>query len=188
MNVFDVFGQAVWRQLVFALLHTLWQGGLIALATAAVLRCLPAKHQGARYLLSLTAQFGALVAGLVTWAALGYEPQRPVEKGPALGTVGAGVVFEAGAAVTVGPTGEVFGSPGAPSWVPVVAVGWLAGVALMMARAAGSALAAVGLTRGARAVDRAILDAVERLRGELAKIRQVIRDAEDKAGRKEGTR
>ena len=51
MNVFDVFGQPAWRHLVFALLHTLWQGGLIALATATALRRLPARRQGARYLI-----------------------------------------------------------------------------------------------------------------------------------------
>ncbi len=59
MGLLDTFGQPAWRHLVFAFLHTLWQGAVIALLAALAPRSLPARRQAARYLVAPAAQVGA---------------------------------------------------------------------------------------------------------------------------------
>lgn len=167
MSAFEVFGWAGWRPLVFALLHTLWQGGLVALATALALRRLPAGRQGARYAVALGGQFGVLAAGLLTWAALAYEPPPGPVTSMTPGPTPAPVRVVVEAPPSLPPAAEAPAAAVGPGWVAVVAAGWVAGVALMLARATASALAAVGLARRAGVVDRAILDAVEGLRREM---------------------
>ncbi len=168
MNALSLFfAQPSWRHLVFALLHTLWQGAVLAILLAVVLRRVSVRRPRARYTLALAAQFGVLLAGLVTWGILEYEPAR----------------FRAVAAVPVAvrpdrkirtPTHPasipVVSAPAtslAPGWVPLVALGWLAGVVVMLAHTTGSALAAVRLTRGPGITDRDLLDLVDALRREF---------------------
>jgi len=186
MSAFDVFGWGGWRPLVFALLHTLWQGGLAALATALLLRRLPAGRQGARYAVALAGQFGVLGAGLLTWAALAYEPTGPVVPGTKLPTAKATAtapVSPAPASASVAAAwAEAPAEAGGPGWVRVAAAGWAAGVALMLARAAASAAAAVGLARRAGAVGREIQDAVDGLRAEMGIGRAVRVVAAEGAG------
>ena len=108
MNALDLFAQPAWRHLVFALLHTLWQGAVLALLLVAALRWVSVRHPQARYLLTLAAQFAVLLAGLATWAILEYQPPRPlpVRHAP-LTAVGSGAVLpQARPAITGGAPEE----------------------------------------------------------------------------------
>jgi hypothetical protein len=60
--------QPGWDSLVSALLHTLWQGCLLALMLIGVLRILPGSAARRRYLASVTAMALTLVGGLATWS------------------------------------------------------------------------------------------------------------------------
>ena len=73
-SILNIFEHDVAIHLVTALLHTLWQGVLIAAALYAVLRFTPARRPIIRYLLSLTALVMIVVAGFVTWGVLEIEP------------------------------------------------------------------------------------------------------------------
>lgn len=169
MNPLDLFAQPVWRHLVFALLHTLWQGAVLALLLVLALRWVSVRHPHARYLLALTAQFAVLPAGLATWAVLEYPPTRPQPLPLAARSAQSPAVVlpQAEPAIMAGTPEEAVPRQVGFDWVPVAALGWLAGVALMLARTTGSALGAVRLTRGTQVHDRDLLDLVERLRREI---------------------
>mgnify|MGYP006285181743 CR=1 FL=1 len=62
------------RNLVAALMHTLWQGGLIAMALYAYLRATTAQAANRRYLASIMAMGSIVLCGLLTWSILNYEP------------------------------------------------------------------------------------------------------------------
>lgn len=114
-------------------------------------------------------QFGVLLAGLVTWSILEYQPARPpVVAGPT-GRIEPRV--PAGAAPSVPIAAEAAPTPrvdrGEPRWVAIVAIAWLAGVGLMLVRTAGSVWSASRLARGPRVGEPAILAMVGRIRDEL---------------------
>src|SRR5579885_1367951 len=86
MSILEWFSNRTWEHLIAALLHTLWQGALLAALLAVAVRRLPASRPDARYLVALAAQFGVLLAGLVTWSVLEYRPAYP-ERGAAASLV-----------------------------------------------------------------------------------------------------
>jgi beta-lactamase regulating signal transducer with metallopeptidase domain len=175
------FDSPAWRPLVLALLHTIWQGGLLALLLSVALRRLPAGRTDARYLLSMAAQFGVVGAWLITWSLLSREPTRPI---PAAGPrpVQATLVREPSGSLSIPARANTTSPPietpavvEVPAdWVGLTAAGWMAGVALMLARAAASAASAMRLGRAESAVDATVLDAVDRIR-HAWKIRRPVR-------------
>ncbi|APW63260.1 M56 family metallopeptidase [Paludisphaera borealis] len=169
----SLFDEPLWRFLVAALLHTLWQGALISLLLAFVLRKLPAGRHETRYLLTLAAQFSVLLAGLTTWGWLerpeAAVPVSPVRREAAIEKATPEIVTEP-MAKPVQPASIIVES----TWVPVLAIGWLAGVGLMLLRSAGSVLSAHRLARGSRVTEPSIVSLLDRLRGEL-RIRRPIR-------------
>lgn len=168
MSVFDHFAQPAWRHLVFALLHTLWQGAVLALLLVLTLRWISVRHPQVRYVLALAAQFAVLVAGLATWAVLEYQPPRPLPvSGATVPAVDTGVTALPPRPTLSQGTPEAFDS-GPVSWVSVTALGWLAGVVVMLVRTTSSALAAVRLTRAPQVQDRDLLDLVEQLRHKIS--------------------
>ena len=189
MNILHVLDQAIWRQLVFALLHTLWQGGAIALIAALILWRIPANRPGLRYTFALAAQFGILLAGLLTWAVLRYESPRveAVASAPAsVGSVGlqvmmGGEIIGAPPAVTPVPLNVAAWESSRTRWVPLVAAAWLVGVGLMLVRATTSAFAAFRLTRGEAIADSRILEMLAGLKRELG-IRRPIRTVVGEGG------
>ncbi|SIO01851.1 Signal transducer regulating beta-lactamase production, contains metallopeptidase domain [Singulisphaera sp. GP187] len=161
------FAEPAWRHLVFALLHTLWQAAVLALLLVVALRWVSVRRSQARYLMALVAQFAVLLAGLATWAVLEYQPTLPPSVRPVpLAADRAGALAPRVRPAIIGETAEA-PTPRKVGWVPVAALGWLAGVVIMLARTTGSALAAVRLMRGPRVQDRDLLDLVERLRREI---------------------
>ena len=64
-----------WTDLVLALLHTLWQGAVLAGLLYVVLRLLPARRANARYVISLVALAGVLICALVTCRIVTESPK-----------------------------------------------------------------------------------------------------------------
>ena len=86
MNLLDVFSNQGWQDLVGALLHTIWQGALLALLIAFILKRIPAHHSDVRYIGALAAQISILLGGLLTWSILDYGNERPHREGGIDGT------------------------------------------------------------------------------------------------------
>jgi hypothetical protein len=70
MSLLELLSNRAWERLVMALLHTLWQGALVALVMSVVLRRMPARLSNGRYFVALAAQIAVLLAGLLTWSLL----------------------------------------------------------------------------------------------------------------------
>lgn len=67
-HVLDVLSAPVWQHLALALLHTLWQGALVAAVLVLLLARLGADRPLARYLASCAALAAIVVAGVATWS------------------------------------------------------------------------------------------------------------------------
>ncbi len=178
MSALRIFEDPSWRSLVAALLHTLWQGAVVALLLAFALRRLRADRQETRYLLALAAQFGVLVAGLATWSWLdrpeAVQPRSTesvrAETLERKATSSSVVEPTAARAQEIRSSSTVLES----RWVAMLAIGWLAGVGLMLIKSAGSVFSAHRLSRGPRVEAPAIVALFDRLRDEL-RIRRPIR-------------
>src|SRR5580700_6864855 len=59
-----------WRNLVIAVIHTLWQGPIIAAMLWILLRSIPARYAQLRYLAALCALGAIVFVGMVTWSVL----------------------------------------------------------------------------------------------------------------------
>jgi Zn-dependent protease with chaperone function len=183
----DTMADPGWRNLVFALLHTLWQGAVLSGILYLLLKWTPVRRHNARYLAAFGTQLGIVLAGLVTWAVLDVTASRgpssadaakaSLSQGPE-GVAGDahGLALLGGAdplpafqqetpAALEGTAGE---RPRPVSrWIPLAAVAWLIGVGAMFVRMALSVTGARRLARGCELTEGPILDAVERMRATL---------------------
>jgi beta-lactamase regulating signal transducer with metallopeptidase domain len=128
-----------WTQLVAALLHSLWQGALLAILLAVLLRRLTQPRL--RYYASLGTLGILVLASIITWAVL-TEPKTngPVAPAP--------LATESAAAPTFAPTLNLdspdkviaFGTPISPApptvpWTAWLAMVWMLGTFVMLLRA-----------------------------------------------------
>ncbi|UCG46333.1 MAG: M56 family metallopeptidase, partial [Phycisphaerales bacterium] len=168
--------------LTTALLHTLWQGALVAAALYLFLRGRPAEQAHKRYLVSLVALGAIVIAGFVTWGIIDYEPPAPGQASVAYSPDQAKVSPDGG---TERATAEFAGpadserAEAAPAsrrfnWRLWAMGGWLAGAAVMLLRAL---LVMVGLGRLRLACrpleDEAVLAVIDRLRAGMRIARRI---------------
>jgi beta-lactamase regulating signal transducer with metallopeptidase domain len=172
MSLLELLSNRAWEHLVMALLHTLWQGAVIALVMSVVLRRMPARLSNGRYFVALAAQIAVLLAGLLTWSLLDGARMRTAVStnenvvtfvlGPAAGSTTNTVTTAQHPAMR-----EAHEIGERSSWVPILAVFWLVGVGLMLVRTTGSVLATWRLASGPKVRDPRILAVLERVRREL---------------------
>ena len=139
-----------WAQAVRALLHTLWQGAIIALALAIVLR--RAGSPVGRYRCSLVALAGLLLAGIVTWAILVNQVEEP-RSGPVLSPLAHADQSPARTEVAMPAIKVTANTPDpkrAPPWTAWLALVWLTGAVLMVVRAGIQVAGAERLRRSSR--------------------------------------
>jgi hypothetical protein len=142
-----LFGSPGWTRLLYVLLHTLWQGALLALALWLALRALPARRTELRYGLALASLAGLLIAGLVTWSVLDLAvPGKGKVLSPSAALVadspGANLASASRPAPAIAAPGqaEPFGPPAytqpatSPPWVAWGAMIWLLGCVVMACR------------------------------------------------------
>ena len=75
--------ERVWEALVSALMHSVWQAGIVAVLVALVLRGISARQANARAIVCGAFQMLVLLSFLVTWAYLSVSevPQRDLVAG-----------------------------------------------------------------------------------------------------------
>jgi len=76
--IISAAAQWSWQSLVIAMAHTLWQSAIVAGLLWIVLRTLPARLAGIRYLAALLALVVTLLIGLATWSALDHVESHPM--------------------------------------------------------------------------------------------------------------
>jgi len=188
----DHFASPAWSRLVETLLHSLWQGAVIAVGLFLVLRFV--SHPAARYRLALLALAGTVAASLVTWAVLQQTHPAPPAGQPAPMVQPTGLA--SGTPTTITTAANVpavasvatLGTPPRTSpapeprvrWPAWLAVLWLLGAAGMLLRA-GRQLAGAGrVRRSGRTVTEGpvweMLDQVQKALGMARRIRVVVSD------------
>jgi beta-lactamase regulating signal transducer with metallopeptidase domain len=148
------FTSPEWAQVVKALLHSLWQGALIALVLAIVLRRLG--NPVARYRSSLAALMAIVFATVVTWAVINSPSHHPLP--PADNPLIAQLPAPDSATIpkpNLNPETVVLTAHKTAStrWTAWLAFAWLAGAILMLARAGFKVTAAEQLRRSCRPLD-----------------------------------
>ena len=148
-----------WARLVEALLHTLWQGAILAVGLGIVLRRV---HQPVwRYRFSLIALGAVMLSGLITWAVL-MHPSAPAGSAvPAADAAG----MVAPTPSSDQPTLIVQAAALAPqaaraNWTAWLAFVWLLGAAAMLGRAGVQVAGAERLRRTCRPVEDARIQAL----------------------------
>jgi len=140
-----------WTNVVKALLHTLWQGTIIAVLLGLAFRRLA--HPAARYRCSLAALAGVVIAGLVTWAVLSRPAPAPAGKQITLPAKTTAVVppQTQGDLLPLVVTFQMAQPrPIETHWTAWLALFWLAGAAMMLARAGMQMAGAERLRRASR--------------------------------------
>jgi len=170
---------AEWTHIVKALLHTLWQGAVIAVGLGFTLRQLG--NPVARYRLSLAALGGVMFAGLITWAVLNRPLSQSIFKSPASQTQPAVTPV----ADNILPPLVVNLPPAEPksattSWSAWLAMLWLAGSTAMIFRAGCQVAGAERLRRSAQPLEDAriagLLDDARRVVGLARRVRIAVTD------------
>ncbi len=140
-----------WARLVEALLHTLWQGAILAVGLGLMLRRV---HEPVwRYRFSLVALGAVMLSGLITWAVLMHPAASPGSAAPAADT--AAVIAPTPSSDQ--PTLIVQAAALAPqaartNWTAWLAFVWLLGAAVMLGRAGVQVAGAERLRRTCRPV------------------------------------
>ncbi len=169
------------RNLVAALAHTLWQGPLVATWLYMCLRRTPARMADRRYWAGLMSLVAIVLAALLTWSILNYEPEVP----PAAGTPAAPSI----ASVHTQPSSIDTDESAPPirndrrqphkvqsrtTWRMWAAGIWLVGALLMLLRAMAVVVGAGRLRRRCTPLeDETTLALVEQLRGQMRIARRI---------------
>jgi beta-lactamase regulating signal transducer with metallopeptidase domain len=191
--VFFWLNSPAWLPLVYALLHTLWQGAVAAGGLFLALRLIAARRANLRYGFAMAALTLVLLSGLASWALL--DTPQPLQ---------VAIISQRLPASVAGNSPEILrpSSPAAPApdgrhkaprasdanlvdarngtsgatqaWVHRVAVFWLLGVGASLLRAAKGAAGAGRLRRRCHDLtDAGIMALTEELRGRLGLSRGV---------------
>ena len=168
--------------LVWVLMHSLWQGALIAVAVWSALRWLPARRAERRYGIAAFGLAAVVMGLLVTWSVLRLEPaaqghvvalselrpSRPEGTGTSLESVGENVGNRSRAEDGKPSKQAVVGAQSlSRDWTNWLAALWLVGAGVMLARALLGLVQAQGFARADGGLAGLELSALEGLAREL---------------------
>jgi beta-lactamase regulating signal transducer with metallopeptidase domain/uncharacterized GH25 family protein len=155
------------QHLVAALLHTLWQGAIIAALLFGLLRQLTAKQAKQRYVCALAALCLVVLGGLVTWSILNYEPTQASVTQAVASSDGQTVQAATGSTFHDSPdktSPPLLPSPERQPWQTWALGTWLMGSILMLIRMAMTMVGARQLRRQCCRLEQGdILELVESL-------------------------
>lgn len=187
--IVDVLSSPAWRHLTAALLHSMWQGFLLALALAAVLRCVSVRRPAVRYAAAFTALLCVFFGVLITWAILDRQ-ERPIvalAKQVDFGDTADDTATIAASPILVqnaGPSKSPLDAPiaaeptsGRTPWCAVAAAAWLLGVAVMIFRMICTVFGLRRIAAEPESTDAVIRATIERLRMAL-RLKRAIRTIE----------
>jgi beta-lactamase regulating signal transducer with metallopeptidase domain/protocatechuate 3,4-dioxygenase beta subunit len=178
-----LLGSEFCGNLLTALLHSLWQGLVIAGLLLLFLKSKAAKDANVRYIAGLIALTAIVLCGLFTWAVLDYEPLPAGEtlagNSPSEMTISISGQIESSkesnltrpATLETDSYGEGFAESNWRVWAICV---WLIGVVVMLLRAICVVVGGSRLRQQCRALeDEHISGLVEQLRKSLGIVRQI---------------
>ncbi len=183
-TLIEALSGPAWREILLTLAHSLWQGAVIALLLALVLRQVAGNRPQARYVASLSALAGLVLCCVVTWSILDLPAAEPAVDGaiadaspsPAVTVVSAGdsaqPVANAGALaqpIVAAPAGFVWQSAAA-----LCSALWIAGTSAMILRMVLLLTGTRRLARRPPLADPRVLELVERLRRQLGILRRIV--------------
>ena len=153
MNILlEHFTSDGWSRLVMVLFHSLWQGGIVALALWFLLRRLPARRATVRYAISLVSLAAIILGAVITDSIMDVRDKANSPAPPSIMGTAGGESFIPGTvqkdpqptatqasqavtklkSVTVPATSAP--KTASPPWLPWVCLFWLIGCALMTMR------------------------------------------------------
>lgn len=169
-----------WADLPVSLLHTLWEGALAAAAVAYLLRRIPAARPELRYGVCVAGLCAVVLAWLVTWSVLIYEPlaanSSAITGSGSVQSIAMSTPQSTAAPSPMTATGPARASAPAPRlpWRAWLANAWAAGVCVMAVRSLLLIRGAGRLRRAsARCDDESLLALLEELRDAMAIARRV---------------
>ncbi len=175
MNIFIyILSSDTMARLVTALLHTLWQGTLIAGLLYLFLRQTSARRAETRYILATLALAGIVLAGLITWAWLDLDQKTSISSvSSSRLQVTTSTAIQALPNTPLEPMNSLE-PPRTPPWTSWAAGIWIGGVTVMFLRALAHLLGAGRLRRQAIMMeDQTILNLVNHHRRLMNITRQV---------------
>ena len=127
-----------WAHVVATLLHSLWQGAIVALALAVLMRRLT--NPLTRYRFTISALGMIVVASIVTWAVLNtpQSPAPPTAPAAALNPIAESTspnAFASNSADKVVVTGQMTRPETQTNWTAWLALIWMTGALVMLVRA-----------------------------------------------------
>ncbi|MCC6491208.1 MAG: carboxypeptidase regulatory-like domain-containing protein [Candidatus Hydrogenedentes bacterium] len=171
---------AAWADLPVSLLHTLWEGALAAAAVAYLLRRIPAARPELRYGVCVAGLCAVVLAWLVTWSVLVYEPLAADPNAPmASSSAQPDAVSTPQSTAAPSPAMAIdpmraSAPPQQTPWRAWLANVWLAGVCVMAVRTILLIRGAGRIRRSSeRCEDEALLALLEELRDAMAVARRV---------------
>jgi beta-lactamase regulating signal transducer with metallopeptidase domain len=174
----SLLGSEFCRNLMMALVHTLWQGLLVAGLLYAYLRAVPAEAANKRYAAGAISLLAIVLGGLLTWSILDYTPERPVAETDRP-SVNSSVVDETPFTIRVAsvspartegilPSDQEPDAHAAAAWYTWAMGLWLLGAIAMLLRAIGVMMGGGRLQKRCVPVeDEAILASIEPLRQQM---------------------
>jgi beta-lactamase regulating signal transducer with metallopeptidase domain len=188
----NLFSGETWVHLTGTLLHTLWQGALVAAVLGVFLKLTPARRTDLRYGISAVALFVIVLSGFLTWAIVEYDApvgRRASAPAIALAQQQATEVRQAGGLpdqtnlnlTQAGPVGALSNTTGRPSpssglarWTAWAAGVWVIGMALMLCRMIVLVIGAGQVRQKCRLLQDSTVNAmIEQLRRALRITRQI---------------
>lgn len=148
-----------WVLVVKALLHSLWEGALVALVLAIVLRRVG--NPAVRYRLALAGMVVVVGATLVTWGILNSPRSSQLGAAPA-GAADAPVIGSAGPVKTIVVVAVQTSPPPSLQWTTWLALAWVVGASVMLGRASVKVAGAEQLRRASRPLQDEVVDALIR--------------------------
>ena len=168
------------QHLVTALLHTLWQGAVIAAVLFGILTQLPAAQANKRYIAALAGLCGTVLCGLITWSILNYDPAQP--QASPVTTVGSMQTLQQEAEsarlltppAMAPPTSQSSAKQAGQPWQSWALGVWLMGTVLMLLRMATTLVGARQLRGQCHDLEQQdILDLIESLCAQMHVTRRV---------------
>src|SRR5262245_56161627 len=129
------FRSPEWQPIVKTLLHTLWQGAVVAVMLLVTLS--RQRNPVTRYRSSFASMIGVLDTGVVTWAVLSHPEAKPVATTGSLPAVSTAspATPQPIAAPTIAAAPSVDRPPVSNHWTAWLAFVWFSGAAVMLMRA-----------------------------------------------------
>ncbi len=145
-----------WTHVIGALLHSLWQGAIIAIALAVLMRRFA--NPATRYRCALVTLGLVVIAGIVTWAVLN-TPKPAISVTPHIPVTQSTVAPFATAALNPDSADKIvaigrMSAPPAPRyWIALLALVWMFGAVVMLLRAGIKVAGAENLRRACQPLD-----------------------------------